>query len=437
LATPAPDPTRHDVALVCEPPLADCAPALRKFAEGGGTLVLSHVAAGSGDLAAVGLPGVALSAYPGEVTRNEQLPAPFDLALLREDLYWLAPQTAVLSWTTRSRLPGQAVAAISPRVDEATAVQYPATAMEVSGSYAGKEADRVYLASSGTIRGVIKAPMAGRYVLGVRGWGTPCSGIYPILAVSVGRLRVGSVALGAEPASHGVEVQLSAGEQSIELEFINDENAGGEDRNAHVAGVSVAPTSATDGYQVLTSPAAVITREVGRGRVILDNLRWEQAPGNELKAQRYLAGLLTAAGAAAAMRGGGAVVQGELMRIQPGLEWVKATDDHLAMVQASWAEADIEVRTAGAYRLTITARATPARDEWPHVVVSLDGQPLGEVQVVARAWRDFVVPVSLPAGRHLLRVTYDNDLQDVENREDRNLFLDRVTLTPAGEETDR
>ena len=79
-------------------------------------------------------------------------------------------------------------------------------------------------------------------------------------------------------------------------------------------------------------------------------------------------------------------------------------------------------------RTPVAARGEPAAGGWPHAVVTLDGRPLGELTAATRAWRDYRLDVELPAGRHVLRLTYDNDLQDTQAHEDRNLYLQQVVI---------
>jgi len=57
---------------------------------------------------------------------------------------------------------------------------------------------------------------------------------------------------------------------------------------------------------------------------------------------------------------------------------------------------------------------------------------VGELTTTAESWRDYRLTITLPAGRHVLRVTYDNDVYDVAKRLDSNFYLDRIQIDPEG-----
>ncbi|MFC4456259.1 hypothetical protein [Deinococcus sonorensis] len=90
-----------------------------------------------------------------------------------------------------------------------------------------------------------------------------------------------------------------------------------------------------------------------------------------------------------------------------------------------WANATLTLPVCGAGTLSLVASGTPAAGGAPLLLVSLDGEPLLETNVLAP--RPLKVPVP-HAGR--LTLAFVNDL----NRppQDRNLFVKQLMFRPAG-----
>ncbi|MCC7493407.1 MAG: hypothetical protein IT204_13715 [Fimbriimonadaceae bacterium] len=422
------------LVLVDPPSLVPWTPALQPFLQRGGKVLLAQLAAARGpELAALGMSGVTLSTAAAAVVKREGVGGPFAEQLLREDLYWLGPPPSGFSWSDRSRAAGQTVAVAQPQVDPSAGTVYSCAAMLAEGAVVRQTPESTLLASSGTVRGTVRVPRAGDWVIGVTGSGSPVDQTWPLVAVSVNGRRLGEVYLGsAETATYGLRATLAAGEQALELRFTNDASNAHEDRNATLVQVNLAPAApAAAGLVELTSPAAVLLRPVGKGLLVVESLRWDQAIGNESKARRYLASLLTAVGASCRAGQGGWAVEAETMALQPGLQWSRPTGDHMAMVQACWCETPVDVAQAGRYRLTLVARGAPAAEDWPVARLLLDGQPLGELKVDSASWCDRTLIVELPAGRHTLRIDYQNDLWDQVRGQDRNLYVDKLLFEPA------
>lgn len=420
------DPAGAQLAVLHQPnDLAGRAAGLRRFVEGGGKLLLSQVApSDSPALAALGLEGIRLTASSAPVTLSERSTAPLFGQLFREDLYWLGSRTpGVVSWATLPRAGNEAVAVVAPDLDPATATVYECEAMAIAGTIVRVEGDHVSMATAGAASGRLRVDADGEYVLAVRGWGSPAAGVWPQIQILVDGRPAGMVQLeGREPTVAGAAARLTAGEHPVELRFVNDQQLDNEDRNAYLDALLVAPAKVELSDAALTSPPAVFSRKVGNGLVVVDEIRWQDAPGNTDKARRHIASVLTALGAECRAPGG-TVIEAETFTIQPGLQHNRADSGFQTMAQAGWIEREVEVAKAGRYRLTITARGSVAADGWPHATLTLDGQPLGEVTVPSSSWEEYPIGVELPAGKHVLRLEFDNDLN--ADGQDRNLFVDR------------
>lgn len=91
----------------------------------------------------------------------------------------------------------------------------------------------------------------------------------------------------------------------------------------------------------------------------------------------------------------------------------------------------LQVARRGDYRVEVRAYGSPAAGKWPRMTLMVDGRSIEAVTVDRAEPADYGFTVSLPAGACELAVAFTNDL--VQGDEDRNLYLDRITITaPAG-----
>lgn len=82
--------------------------------------------------------------------------------------------------------------------------------------------------------------------------------------------------------------------------------------------------------------------------------------------------------------------------------------------------------TSGATTLTVVAKGSIAAGVWPHMVVTVNGAPVGEAIVSTTSWSRYTFQLNATAGIQELRVIFDNDLRT--KREDRNLYVDKVVV---------
>jgi len=78
----------------------------------------------------------------------------------------------------------------------------------------------------------------------------------------------------------------------------------------------------------------------------------------------------------------------------------------------------------GDYRITIVGRGTPLGGVYPIVKLEIDGKELGEVECKGEDWSPHSIVAHLPAGKHILRLSFIND--EWNPPEDRNLWIARV-----------
>jgi len=89
----------------------------------------------------------------------------------------------------------------------------------------------------------------------------------------------------------------------------------------------------------------------------------------------------------------------------------------------------VRAETAGTHTVLVRARGTPCKGVWPLMQVYVDGDPGASAFVDSKEFADYTLKAEIPAGVHLLTVAFLNDA--LEGGEDRNLFLDRIEISPV------
>jgi hypothetical protein len=78
--------------------------------------------------------------------------------------------------------------------------------------------------------------------------------------------------------------------------------------------------------------------------------------------------------------------------------------------------------------LSIFARGDKAGGEWPHLLVTVNGEVVGEVIVNSSVDKKFYVPVHVPPGAAAIGVAFVNDFSDPTTLEDRNVYLSKIKV---------
>ena len=74
----------------------------------------------------------------------------------------------------------------------------------------------------------------------------------------------------------------------------------------------------------------------------------------------------------------------------------------------------------------VTAAGQQAASVWPHMIVSVGGQAIGNVFVNTTSFAPYQMTFTAPAGSLPVTVTFDNDF--LGNGEDRNLLVASVEI---------
>lgn len=182
-----------------------------------------------------------------------------------------------------------------------------------------------------------------------------------------------------------------------------------------------APRAArADESLALVAPGALLEQRRGRGRVVLDLVRWREAPA-EPAARRWIGQLLAELGAE----------RREPPVRLPATSWggVGRNGDHLAFNSNATASARWVARRAGRYKVALELGGSKAVGGFPVARVVCDARNLGEVTLDAGAFKTYELEVTVPAGPHTLSVIFTNDAY--EPPEDRNMTLRGAVLRLA------
>ncbi len=402
---------------------------LSEFVRGGGNLLVHRPSPDT--LARLGKAlelDFALQPYRGEVQRSEDRQSLLE-HFTREDLYWLGEHEGI-AWHPTPRAGEMADGLLTKRMEGKSPTPYEIEDWRLEGGIVERREPGVIFATTGTATGEVDFSETGSYVIGVLASGTPCEGVYPVVQVSVDDKSLGLASLG-QGNWHTVTAfgRIEKGRRKVTIAFVNDgANAERrEDRNLMVDKVLVARDRRGDDDVLLTTPAAAVAIERGRGRVVIDMLRWDTEDRNGRKAQRYGASLLTALGADFHARGG-VTLQCERMTPQPGMDHFHVRDGHVAQACNGWVGTPLEVATSGKYSMEIVAAGTPCEGVFPLVEVRIDDRPVGQIQLTGEVWHSYFLDVELAEGKHDLKIVFLND-KNIPGVEDRNLLLDRVTFS--------
>ena len=81
----------------------------------------------------------------------------------------------------------------------------------------------------------------------------------------------------------------------------------------------------------------------------------------------------------------------------------------------------------GTATIVVWAAGTSAQNVWPHMLVSVGSQIIGEASVNTSDYAAYTFTAVVPAGSREIRVQFDNDYY--ANNQDRNLLVDRFTIS--------
>ena len=353
-------------------------------------------------------------------------------ALFREDLYWLGPVSGP-EWEPAPLAMDMAEATFMPELTLASAKKFEAEVnARLEGQGVGVQDEGIYFWTNGRVHWQVDFPKTSKYYFALMATGTPVEGVYPFVEIHLDGERVGMLHISSEkPNLFGHLFHAKAGKRRLTIAFINDAWRPPEDRNLWVDYFLISPVEGETTVDMLTSPPALVSVPVGKGRLILNAIRWDEAGRNGMKAQRFFATLLTTLGAKFQRAAEVSVIEAESMNPQPNLQWFRRETDHIYMGTNGYVEAKTKIVKGGRYRIGIWAKGTAMKGVYPVLALEIDGKEIGRVECRSDEWSIHFVTAELPQGDYTFRLRFVNDAYDPIAGEDRNLWVDKIEFEPA------
>lgn len=125
-------------------------------------------------------------------------------------------------------------------------------------------------------------------------------------------------------------------------------------------------------------------------------------------------------------RGATNIVEAENMT--PTGQTNKAVTDGWGLLGVAQLSAPVTFISTSA-KLDIIAKGSYAGGGWPHMEVKIAGVLYDTITVDSATWKTFTVQAELSPGTHEVSLGFINDYYDGTPETDRNLYLDKVTIT--------
>jgi len=110
-----------------------------------------------------------------------------------------------------------------------------------------------------------------------------------------------------------------------------------------------------------------------------------------------------------------------------------ADGDAYCLWSNGYIEDSVNFPMSGSHRFIVTAFGSAAAGLWPEMEIRIDQSVIGRVTVNSAAWETYVVEGNIPAGIHRVAIAFTNDYYSPP--EDRNLYLDSVSISLSGKKT--
>ncbi len=285
-----------------------------------------------------------------------------------------------------------------------------------------------YLHTAGSIAKQVVFPQSGDYSIVVRGRGTPVAGVYPQIAVLVDGQHRGSITTaGTDWGDYALSTSVEKGEHTVTLAFVNDAHdpAKNEDRNVLIAGLTFGPTPRMNVKRLL-EPAALVKVPLGEGFYLLDQIRWHDSAGAE-KSHRYLANLLMNLNCPFAGSTGTVRITGEELSPDKHTKLFRSSNGIGSLGTNGTVCHEVRFQKTGRYQFAVKASGTEAGGEFPNILLSIDGKPIGDLTVRRAGWQTLRLEADVPEGLHKLGLSFTNDFYDPPA--DRNLKIANVRIS--------
>ncbi len=407
---------------------------LRRYADSGGQVVFHggtpETIRGMRDLFPEALVAQRTANFP--VVLGE--PDAVTNGMTNQDLQWHGSREG-LSWRQRTPLSTAvaeyAIGGGEPDPNESTTIE--AESMTAVAGQPRFDSDSLYMWRTGSAEKAVRFARSGPCTFVIRAQGTPCAGVYPRITLTLDGQRCGSVLTeGKQWADYYLTTTVAEGEHTLRMAFVNDSSnpETGEDRNLRVDRLVFGPTPALVSKRLL-EPAVLVKVPLGRGFLLLDQVRWAADDSSPEKASRYLSNLLTNLGCPFGTRTGSVTIAPATMEPKRDFRFTRADDGAAYLGSNGTIARRVRFQAGGQYEFIVRASGTAAGGELPNIRVGLDGQAVGNLPLKKSSWHVLRLQAPVAEGEHEVSLTFDNDFYDPP--EDRNLRIRILLIRPVSE----
>jgi hypothetical protein len=230
-------------------------------------------------------------------------------------------------------------------------------------------------------------------------------GVGPEMELMIDGVTVGSVEVASYiPRTYTFDVEVTEGAHTVSIGFYNDYYFLGADRNLYVHKVSISSSSCSPSFETVCSGGQ---DDDGDGLTDCEDSD-------------------CALDAACCDEAGPLVIEGEEMGyhangMQDGDYWLLWANGEMSEEGVYFAGTDV-------YRFEVTAKGDLALGVGPEMELMIDGETLDTVAVDTETFTTYTIDVEITEGSHTVSVGFYNDYYEPSAGEDRNLYVDKITL---------
>ena len=198
----------------------------------------------------------------------------------------------------------------------------------------------------------------------------------------------------------------------VTLAFVNDAWAPerGEDRNVALDWLRIGPVPPMKAKRLL-NPPALVKLALGKGAILLDQIRWDKRPGDP-KAMRYLSCLLTNLGCDFRSPMMGLTLAADAFKPKEGVRLATVRNGVAYMGTNGTIATRVRFAKAGHYEFAVRASGSKAGGAFPNIALSVDGKKLGDLTLRRETWHTLRLEADVPAGEHEVGLAFTNDYYD-------------------------